>query len=196
MEQGSGELVHPWLGRLQVKVGECDMTQTRQDGGLVTFALKFYPDQPLQFPSATINSQKLLLVSADSFLGSAVRRFEDAMTLIKAARIGIADLRNSLKDIYGVIEQELKPLIETYRQLSDLVKAVKELPKEVVAEFKGLLGDIRELKDFARDGYRGVMPACRNRWKPFARPTPQNSPPARTPRRRPRPWPIWCKTRC
>jgi len=38
LEQGSGELVHPWLGRLQVKVGECDMTQTRQDGGLVTFA--------------------------------------------------------------------------------------------------------------------------------------------------------------
>src|SRR3546814_1467703 len=89
------------------------MTQTRQDGGLVTFALKFYPDQPLQFPSAAINSQKLLLVSADSFLGSAVRRFEDAMTLIKAARIGIADLRNSLKDVYGVIEQELKPLLET-----------------------------------------------------------------------------------
>lgn len=157
LEQGSGELVHPWLGRMQVKVGECDMTQTRQDGGLVTFALKFYPDQPLQFPSAAINSQKLLLVSADSLLGSAVRRFEEAMTLIKAARIGIADLRNSLKEVYGVIEQELKPLIETYRQLSDLVKAVKELPKEVAAEFKGLLGDIRELKDFARDGYRGVI---------------------------------------
>ncbi|MDR6957468.1 prophage DNA circulation protein [Pseudomonas brassicacearum] len=157
LEQGSGELVHPWLGRLQVKVGECDMTQTRQDGGLVTFTLKFYPDQPLQFPSAAINSQKLLLISADSYLGAAVRRFEDAMTLIKAARIGIADLRNSLKEVYGVIEQELKPLIETYRQLSDLVKAVKELPKDVAAEFKGLLGDIQELKDFARDGYRGVI---------------------------------------
>ncbi|ROM70279.1 hydroxyacid dehydrogenase [Pseudomonas brassicacearum] len=157
LEQGSGELVHPWLGRMQVKVGECDMTQTRQDGGLVTFALKFYPDQPLQFPSAAINSQKLLLISADSYLGAAVRRFEDAMTLIKAARIGIADLRNSLKEVYGVIEQELKPLIDTYRQLSDLVKAVKELPKDVAAEFKGLLGDIQELKDFARDGYRGVI---------------------------------------
>ncbi|ROM71715.1 hydroxyacid dehydrogenase [Pseudomonas brassicacearum] len=157
LEQGSGELVHPWLGRMQVKVGECDMTQTRQDGGLVTFALKFYPDQPLQFPSAAINSQKLLLISADSYLGAAVRRFENAMTLIKAARIGIADLRNSLKEVYGVIEQELKPLIDTYRQLSDLVKAVKELPKDVAAEFKGLLGDIQELKDFARDGYRGVI---------------------------------------
>ena len=157
LEQGSGELVHPWLGRMQVKVGECDMTQTRQDGGLVTFALKFYPDQPLQFPTATVSTQKLLLSSADTLLGSAVARFEQAMTLIKAARIGIANLRNSLTGVYEVIQEQLKPLIEEYRQISELVKAVKELPKEVVAEFKGLLGDIRELKDFAREGYRGVI---------------------------------------
>ncbi|UWF50543.1 DNA circularization N-terminal domain-containing protein [Pseudomonas sp. N3-W] len=157
LELGNGELVHPWLGRLQVKVGECDMTHTRQDGGLVTFALKFYPDEPVPFPTAAVSTQKMLLVSADSFLGSAVARFEDAMTLIKAARIGIADLRNSIKDIYGVIQQQLQPLIDQYKQISDLVKAVKELPKEVAAEFKGLLGDIKELKDFARDGYRGVI---------------------------------------
>jgi hypothetical protein len=31
------------------------------------------------------------------------------------------------------------------------------LPKEVAAEFKGLLGDIKELKAFAKEGYRGVI---------------------------------------
>lgn len=157
LEQGRGELVHPWLGRLQVKVGECDMTHTRQDGGLVTFALKFYPDQPLPFPTATVSTQKVLLAKADSLLGSAVARFEQAMTLIKAARIGITNLRNSLTGVYEVIKEQLKPLIEQYRQITELVKAVKELPKEVAAEFKGLLGDIKELKAFAKEGYRGVI---------------------------------------
>ncbi|WP_122698394.1 DNA circularization N-terminal domain-containing protein [Pseudomonas viridiflava] len=157
LEQGRGELVHPWLGRLQVKVGECDMTHTRQDGGLVTFALKFYPDQPLPFPTATVSTQKVLLAKADSLLGSAVARFEQAMTLIKAARIGITNLRNSLTGVYDVIKEQLKPLIEQYRQITELVKAVKELPKEVAAEFKGLLGDIKELKAFAKEGYRGVI---------------------------------------
>lgn len=157
LEQGSGELVHPWLGRIQVKVGECDMTQTRQDGGLVTFALKFYPDEPLPFPTATVSTQKVLLAKADTLLGSAVARFEQAMTLIKAARIGIANLRNSLTGVYEVIQEQLKPLIEEYRQITELVKAVKELPKEVAAEFKGLLGDIKSLKDFAKEGYRGVI---------------------------------------
>ncbi|MFJ4197870.1 DNA circularization protein [Pseudomonas sp. NPDC089534] len=157
LEQGSGELVHPWLGRLQVKVGECDMTHTRQDGGLVTFTLKFYPDVPLPFPTVTVSTQKVLLAKADTLLGSAVARFEQAMTLIKAARIGIANLRNSLTGVYDVIKEQLKPLIEQYRQITELVKAVKELPKEVAAEFKGLLGDIKELKAFAKEGYRGVI---------------------------------------
>jgi prophage DNA circulation protein len=157
LEQGSGELVHPWLGRLQVKVGECDMTHTRQDGGLVTFNLKFYPDRPLPFPTATVSTQKVLLAKADTLLGSAVARFEQAMTLIKAARIGIANLRNSLTGVYEVIKEQLKPLIEQYKQITELVKAVKELPKEVAAEFKGLLGDIKELKEFAKEGYRGVI---------------------------------------
>lgn len=157
LETGSGELVHPWLGRLQVKVGECDMTHTRQDGGLVTFALKFYPDKPLPFPTATVSTQKVLLAKADTLLGSAVARFEQAMTLIKAARIGIANLRNSLTGVYEVIKEQLKPLIEQYRQITELVNAVKELPKEVAAEFKGLLGDIKELKAFAKEGYRGVI---------------------------------------
>ncbi|CAI8864103.1 MULTISPECIES: DNA circularization protein [Pseudomonas] len=157
LEAGSGELVHPWLGRLQVKVGECDMTHTRQDGGLVTFSLKFYPDRPLSFPTATVSTQKVLLAKADTLLGSAVARFEQAMTLIKAARIGIANLRNSLTGVYEVIKEQLKPLIEQYKQITELVKAVKELPKEVAAEFKGLLGDIKELKAFAKEGYRGVI---------------------------------------
>ncbi len=157
LEEGAGELVHPWLGRMQVKVGECEMTQTRQDGGLVTFALKFYPDQPVPFPTAQVNTREQLLVSADSLLGSMVRRFEDAISLIQAARIGIKELRDSLKDVYEVIEHEFKELIETYKELSLLVKAIKELPREVSAEFKGLLGDIRELGDFAREGYRGVL---------------------------------------
>ncbi|UFQ01426.1 DNA circularization protein [Pseudomonas fitomaticsae] len=157
LEQGSGELVHPWLGRLQVKVGECDMTHTRQDGGMVTFSLKFYPDRPLPFPTATVSTQKVLLAKADGLLGSAVARFEQAMTLIKAARIGIANLRNSLTGVYDVIKEQLKPLIAQYKQITELVRAVKELPKEVAAEFKGLLGDIKELKEFAKEGYRGVI---------------------------------------
>ncbi|WP_046384516.1 DNA circularization protein [Pseudomonas veronii] len=157
LEEGAGELVHPWLGRLPVKVGECEMTQTRQDGGLVTFALKFYPDEPLKFPTAAINTRQQLQVSADSLLGAAVLRFEQAMALVKQARVGIQALRNGLAEVFQVIEQQFKPLIALYADLNALVKGIKELPRELSAEFKGLLGDVKELGEFARSGYRGML---------------------------------------
>ena len=157
LEQGSGELVHPWLGRMQVKVGECDMTQARQDGGLVTFALKFYPDRPLQFPTATVNTRQQLLLAAHSLLGSALRRFELAMALVRQARIGVLALRNGLATVYQVIEQHFAPLVALYADVHALVNGIKDLPRQLSAEFKGLLGDLKDLEDFARGGYRGVI---------------------------------------
>jgi prophage DNA circulation protein len=59
--------------------------------------------------------------------------------------------------VYDVNKEQLKPLIAQYKQITELVRAVKELPREVAAEFKGLLGDIQELKAFAKEGYRGVI---------------------------------------
>ncbi|QXI29771.1 DNA circularization protein [Pseudomonas vanderleydeniana] len=175
LEEGSGELVHPWLGRMQVKVGECDMTQTRQDGGLVTFNLKFYPDEPLQFPKPVVNTQEQLQVASSKLLTSSVGRFDEAMKLVNQARVGLDNLRKGITQAYQVIEQQLQPLIETYANVYALVRTVKEFPHQVsaavkgvlsevkaefnglVGEVRGLVGEVRGLKDFAVQGYHGML---------------------------------------
>ncbi|SEK49587.1 Mu-like prophage DNA circulation protein [Pseudomonas agarici] len=164
LEQGSGELVHPWLGRMQVKVGECDMTQSRQDGGLVTFNLKFYPDELLPFPKVVINTREQLQMASSRLLDASLVRFDEAMALVNQARIGLDNLRQGITLAYQVIEQALAPLIETYADIYALVRTVKEFPhqlsaaiKGVLGEFKGLVGEVRQLKDFAVRGYRGML---------------------------------------
>ncbi|WP_248806049.1 DNA circularization protein [Pseudomonas sp. MWU13-2100] len=171
LEEGSGELVHPWLGRMQVKVGACDMTQTRKDGGLVTFNLKFYPDEPLPFPKAVVNTQEQLQVASDKLLDSSVVRFDGAMALVNEARVGLENLRKGITLAYQVVEHELQPLIETYANIYALVRTIKEFPQQVSAavkgvlgEFKGLVGEVksvagevRGLKDFAVQGYHGML---------------------------------------
>ncbi|NWB31610.1 DNA circularization protein [Pseudomonas gingeri] len=171
LEQGSGELVHPWLGRMQVKVGECDMTQTRQDGGLVTFNLKFYPDELLQFPKAVVDTKEQLQVASSKLLDASVVRFDGAMALVNQARVSVENLRKGITLAYHVIEQELQPLIETYATVYALVRTVKEFPQQlsaavkgvlgefkgVVGEVRGLVGEVRGLKDFAVQGYRGML---------------------------------------
>ncbi|WP_191485377.1 DNA circularization protein [Pseudomonas sp. FEN] len=171
LEEGSGELVHPWLGRMQVKVGACDMTQTRKDGGLVTFNLKFYPDEPLQFPKAVVNTQEQLQVASDKLLDASVARFDGAMSLVNEARVGLENLRKGITLAYQVIQHELQPLIETYANIYALVRTIKAFPQQVSAaikgvlgEFKGLVGEVnslvgevRGLKDFAVKGYHGML---------------------------------------
>ncbi|KPA92715.1 Mu-like prophage DNA circulation protein [Pseudomonas asplenii] len=175
LEEGSGELVHPWLGRMQVKVGECDMTQTRQDGGLVTFNLKFYPDEPLQFPKPVVDTQEQLQVASSRLLDASVGRFDEAMKLVNQARVGVENLRKGITQAYQVIEQQLQPLIETYANVYALVRTVKEFPHQVsaavkgvlgevkaefnglVGEVRGLVGEVRGLKDFAVQGYHGML---------------------------------------
>ncbi|KPA99314.1 DNA circularization protein [Pseudomonas asplenii] len=175
LEEGSGELVHPWLGRMQVKVGECDMTQTRQDGGLVTFNLKFYPDESLQFPKPIVNTKEQLQVASSKLLDSSVGRFDEAMKLVNQARVGLDNLRKGITQAYQVIEQQLQPLVETYANVYALVRTVKEFPHQVsaavkgvlsevkaefnglVGEVRGLVGEVRGLKDFAVQGYHGML---------------------------------------
>ena len=50
-----------------------------------------------------VSTREQLLVSADSLLGSMVCRFEDAMSLIKAARIGIKELRQRAVSVQSAI---------------------------------------------------------------------------------------------
>lgn len=157
LEEGSGELVHPWLGRMQVKVGECDMTQTRQDGGLVTFTLKFHPDEPLQFPKAVVDTKAQLMEASDTLLDSAVQRFEDGMSLVNQARVGLKNLREGITQGFKAIQERIQPLLDIYVSAVVLARTVKELPHEFSAEVKSVVEEARGLKDFAVEGYRGMV---------------------------------------
>lgn len=64
-QEGAGELVHPWLGRVQVQVGECGVTHNLSEGGLVRLDLKFYPANPLKFPVSTLNTRRQLLGASE-----------------------------------------------------------------------------------------------------------------------------------
>lgn len=125
---GPGELVHPWLGRLQVKVGECDMGHERSQGGMVTFELTFYPDLPLQSPSARVNTQQQVVKSSSSLLDASLGRYQSSMARVDQARLGLSSLRSNLSGVYGAIQQQFSPLLSTYSTLSGFALALMNAP--------------------------------------------------------------------
>ncbi|MEE4575708.1 DNA circularization N-terminal domain-containing protein [Pseudomonas alliivorans] len=125
---GAGELVHPWLGRMQVQVGDCDMTHSLAEGGIVHLNLKFYPDQPLKFPTSTLNTGRQLVQASEGLLDSALRRYRAVMATVDAVRINIQALRSTLSGVFATIQRQFASFMAIYSDATALVHSLVNAP--------------------------------------------------------------------
>lgn len=152
---GAGELVHPWLGRLQVKVGECEMGHERTQGGMVTFELTFYPDLPLKSPSAKVNTQQQLVKSSNSLLDSSLGRYQSTMATVNKARLGMLQLRNSLSGVYGVIQQQFAPFLGTFSTLTGFAQSLMNSPGTLSSLFSSYFSSFSGINFFGSSSSGG-----------------------------------------
>ncbi|MDF0730566.1 DNA circularization N-terminal domain-containing protein [Pseudomonas entomophila] len=176
LAKGAGELVHPWLGRMQVKVGECSLTQERKAGGVASFSLKFHPDTPLTYPSARANTRQQLERASQSLLDAALARYQATLAQVDQARINLQALRSRLSGAYNLINQQFKPWLATFDSLGALVDSLVNAPRAISAlagnyfsDIKGNLGRFSQpssdapgdsalaLNQALGRGYRGVL---------------------------------------
>lgn len=134
-QEGAGELVHPWLGRVQVQVGECGVTHSLSEGGLVRLDLKFYPANPLKFPVSTLNTRRQLLGASESLLDSALRRYRSVMATVDAVRINIQALRSALSGVFATIQRQFTPFMTIYSDVTALVHSLVNAPLTVSTLF-------------------------------------------------------------
>jgi prophage DNA circulation protein len=146
---GAGELVHPWLGRMQVKAGEAELTHDFKQGGMAAFAVTFYPDIPLKFPTAKVNTQQQVVKASDSLLDSALARYKSAMAKVDQARLGLARLRNSLSSVYTVIQQQFSTILGAFTNLTGLAQSLMNAPDSLSSLFSSYFSD------FSVDEYLG-----------------------------------------
>jgi len=146
---GAGELVHPWLGRMQVKAGEAELTHDFKQGGMAAFAVTFYPDIPLKFPTAKVNTQQQVVKASDSLLDSALARYKSAMEKVDQARLGLARLRNSLSGVYTVIQQQFSTIIGAFTNLTGFVQSLMNAPDSLSSLFSSYFSE------FSVDDYLG-----------------------------------------
>lgn len=134
-KEGPGELVHPWLGRMLVDVGECDLQHSRREGGVARLELTFYPSKPRKFPTGTANTQQQVVKSSESLLESSLRRYKAAMALVDAARINMIGLRNGLSNVYSIIQRQFAPFLGLFTNLSGFIQSLVNSPSALSALF-------------------------------------------------------------
>ncbi|RMT59331.1 hypothetical protein ALP44_05410 [Pseudomonas syringae pv. theae] len=134
-KDGAGELVHPWLGRMQVQVGQCSVTHTLTEGGMVRLDLVFYPANPLKFPVSTLNTRRQLLGASESLLDSALRRYRSVMAVVDAVRINVQALRSALSGLFATIQRQFAPFMAIYSDVTALVHSLVNAPLTVSTLF-------------------------------------------------------------
>lgn len=153
---GAGELVHPWLGRMQVKAGEAELTHDYQQGGMVSMLVTFYPDTPLKFPVARVNTQQQVVKASESMWESALARYKAAMAKVDQARLGLARLRNNLSVVYTVIQRQFAPFVAVFANLTGLAQSIMNAPGSLSALFSSYFSD------FSVQDYLGNDSSYRN----------------------------------
>ncbi|NUT73523.1 DNA circularization N-terminal domain-containing protein [Pseudomonas sp. C1C7] len=160
---GAGELVHPWLGRMQVKAGEAELTHDFKQGGMAAFAVTFYPDTPLKFPTAKVNTQQQVVKASDSLLDSALARYKAAMAKVDQARLGLARLRNSLSGVYTVIQQNFASIFGVFTNLTGFVQSLMNAPDSLSSLFSSYFSEFSVDDYLGNDSgstYRGTVAAA------------------------------------
>ncbi|AWY39414.1 hydroxyacid dehydrogenase [Pseudomonas putida] len=163
---GGGELVHPWLGRLQVKAGECEVSHDLMGGGMVSFDLTFYPDEPLKTPAARVNTQAQVANSSESLLTSSLNRYETGMAKVNKARLGLLQMRNSLSNVFSVIQQHFAPFASVFSDSTGFAQSLMNSPSGLSSLFSSYFSSFTGFDFFksssgggsnAGSGYRAAV---------------------------------------
>ncbi|WP_263264038.1 DNA circularization N-terminal domain-containing protein [Pseudomonas sp. RIT-PI-S] len=141
--EGEGTLVHPWLGQLSVVPGQCEMSHSRREGGMVTFDLTFYPGNAPLNPSVKANTARLVAQTSASYWSGALDRYKAAMAKVDAARINLVGLQNRLSGVFLVIGSQFSPLTGAVGSINAMAQSLKNSPGSLSSLFSGYFSDLR-----------------------------------------------------
>ncbi|MCA8038040.1 DNA circularization N-terminal domain-containing protein [Burkholderia arboris] len=134
-QDGAGELIHPWLGTLRVQAGECDMTHTKAEGGMVSFTLVFHDAPDLKYPGGVANTGKQALGSADGLLDTALNRYRDAVELVNLAQVTVDGLMQQGGSIFDVLYRYASPFTVLFGSVRSFVETLVEMPGSIADRF-------------------------------------------------------------
>ncbi len=156
---GSGELVHPWFGRMTVTAGDgCEVSHERREGGMVRFELVFIEAGEKGYPKGVKSEASQAEEDSEGFLESAIARYKAAMALVNRARMAVTVLQNGIAGIQMAIQQELAQvlgLVSSVEALADmLINAPGNFAAMIRAQFASVGGRSRS------SGYRWAPPGA------------------------------------
>lgn len=144
-ESGSGELIHPYQGILQVVCEGITIRERRQDGGYCELSLTFVEDGENVFPSAISNPSTASGLAATIVQTRAASRFESIYDLANIAEF----VRTEMVDRANELLEPVDRLLSASNDFADEVSAFKRdlntliyRPRELAAGFLNVINRV------------------------------------------------------
>ncbi len=119
-EEGPGELVHPYLGRIQVVIDKFNLRESAEDGRIARFQISCIEAGLQRFPARSIDTNTALTGNADALISAGQSRFA-----LGAVMNDVPDfVRGGATTPVSFLGKQLKQLVDAGNLVNATVSAV------------------------------------------------------------------------
>ena len=142
---GSGKLIHPWMGEMEVSIAANSKVNFDEKLGLASVVITVVESGQLEFPSTAKDSLSACFGAADTLCGAAIERFTSSIDLSLVSGYVDSALSGDLLDVLGVVSNcELAKAFDFADSVADLASKGLSLlstdPRVFATTLAGALG--------------------------------------------------------
>jgi len=139
---GSGELVHPYYGRMVVAVTDVRVSHSFRDGGMCSFQISFIESGELAYPAAVNATSTQSLLAADALETNAIDDFTENFSVDSLPEFAVTDaiteFNEGLTSIDGALTSAGVVLSNPLSLLSDDLADLIRTPGQLATRFFGI----------------------------------------------------------
>jgi prophage DNA circulation protein len=139
---GSGELVHPYYGRMVVTVTDVRVSHSFRDGGMCSFQISFVEAGELAYPAAVNATSTQSLLAADEVEVTVVNTFTADFSVDNLPEFAVQDAFDTMNDALSVVDNALAGasviLSNPLSLLSDDLANLIRTPGQLASRFMGI----------------------------------------------------------
>lgn len=142
-QEGSGELIHPYLGSLNVNVDGYSRSEDTKEGRIVRFSISFLESGINKFPSEDEDRAQTLFDKANGAIDSAKEKFSGVFNVLNQPGFVVNDASSIVNNTAGVILNATSVITDATDSATDLAFSVRGLQRDATAlvQLPGLLAD-------------------------------------------------------
>lgn len=134
-EEGSGELIHPYLGTKTVQVGQYSIQETVDEGRMCRFSVDFTNAGVAKFPTEATDAFQSIFDAADAILDAATAALEIGFSVINTpARVAqaAADLVDAAGDLVYFVAKKAGSSAQGVADVAFSIKSIQQDAIQIV----------------------------------------------------------------